>query len=290
MKTFSITSNPDVLRAEPLVGTLLWIGEREASDFRDAYRYCEATSSQVAFRSTLDDAYCRPASDVQKIIVARVDRSPTSSEEIELVASRHASASWLALEGPLCGGTTRRLPPNQSMSGQPLSEHCYLHQWHQHLPGWLARGVHSPNPPRQSIHHSLSLAIIASNYEVASALMDLAETCGCPSAWFRTPHAARMRNFDVVWWDDTVATEATSEQWRQRLQPTRSSMFRNDCVHVWLTNSTGWSTIENAYSGGITCVLTKPFLIAPLVNTLSLGQTKTHVCGVTAENQRRIAA
>ncbi len=282
MKTFSISSNQDTLGTEPAIGTLLWIGERDAPDFCDAYRYCEASSSQIAFRPTLEDARRRPASDVQRIVVARLDRSQLSPEEIELVSLRHANASWLALEGPLCGGATRRLP------NQPLSEHCYLHQWHQHLPGWLASGVHSPNSPRQNINQSLAVAIIASNYEVASTLMDLADTCACPSAWFRTPHSARMRNFDVVWWDDSTATEATSELWQQRLQPKRSSVFRKDSMHVWLTNSTCWSTIESAYAGGVACVLTKPFQIDSLVETLSLDQSQGSQ--MTAENQRRIAA
>ena len=108
MKTFSISSNQDTLGTEPAIGTLLWIGERDAPDFCDAYRYCEASSSQIAFRPTLDDARCRPASDVQRIVVARLDRSQLSPEGIELVSLRHANVSWLALEGPLCGGATRR--------------------------------------------------------------------------------------------------------------------------------------------------------------------------------------
>ncbi len=284
MKTFSISSNQDALGAEFPSGTFLWVGEREAPDFRDAYRYCEASCSQIAFRSTLEEAHDRPASDVQRIIVARVDRSQPSFEEIERVARRHANASWLALEGPLCGGATRRSPI------QSLNEHCCLHQWHQHLPAWFACDVDLSNARIHNLNQNLSLAIIASNPEVASALIDLAETCGCPSVWFRTPHSARMRNFDVVWWDDSVATEATSELWQQRLQPQRSHMFRNDSVHVWLTNSTCWSTIEHAYAGGVTRVLTKPFRIDPLVETLSLDRPQTHASSLKVAHRQRVAA
>jgi hypothetical protein len=283
MRNFSISADP-AQSSDEQTGTLLWIGEREAVNFRDAYQYCEASVSQLAFRSTLQDASVRPASDVRRIIVARVDRTPISTEEIEPVARRHDGASWMAIEGPLCGGATRRL------LNQPLREFCYLHQWRQSLPSWISHRQKPSSTSQPGVSTGLSLAIIASNYEVASSLMDLADSCGCVSAWFRSPHPSRMRNFDNVWWDDSVATEATMGQWQQNSRLAQSSAFRRESKHVWLTNSTCSSVIQHALAAGVACVMTKPFRIDALLETLSGVQAQTHAnFGVGMHLQRTAA-
>lgn len=291
MTTFSISSNRS-LGTNPEAGTLLWIGERDTADFRAAYEFCEANASQIAFRTSLHEALQRPASAVQQIIVACVDRHPHASDELELVAARHNHARWLALEGPLCSGATRRVL-SQSPSEHMPREFCYLHQWRQHLPGWLTGRSHSPNTTTLSLPSNTSslptLAIIAASHNEADTLLDLADSCGCSAVWFRSPHASRMRNVDVVWWDDSAAPETTSELWQQRLSPSTSRPFRNSSVHVWLTHSTCWSTIDQAYAGGVASVLTKPFQIHALLETLSLAAAQSHAFHEHASARRTAA-
>ncbi len=252
---------------EPPVYTTLWIGQRQSAAFRDAYEYCELSSAQMAHRVDFADAAARPASNVRWVVVARVDRSPLPQSLLQTAAKRYCDADWLTLEGPHCAGAMRR-SVDRSLESVRSSTTCYLHQWHQHLPGWMADATRSPGSVQYLAPRSLG--IIADQFHNAETLMDLACGAAVAAVWLPTAHSHRMRNFDLLWWDDSVAFATSSRDWSKRLGRDRPSApgGRSRAANVWLTNNPCYLAASRAIAGGIDLVLTKPLRIETLLHTL----------------------
>ncbi len=246
--------------------TLLWIGPRSGNEFAQAYRYCETAASQIAWRSDLLQAVERPAMNVGQIVFARLDRSDVCQSDLDHLSTRHPEADWLALEGSSCAGATWRSP------SRTTARYTHALNWDQVLPEFL-------NPQRGlelGLSNHLqrgSLAIIASNYENAAALMDLATETEVTAVWLNSPNSSRVRNVSVVWWDDSVTSDTSRNAWRTRVNCFGGTFCGEQVSHVWLTNSKCFADMAAATSQGISLVLSKPYRIEPLTATLnSLGQ------------------
>jgi hypothetical protein len=257
------------------LGTLIWIGDQTLPEFQDAFAFCVSNVAQLALRRNLDEALRQPAANVHRILVAQSTRHVIDRQSLEQLTESYPEALLLNLLGPLCEGM--RTPVVSALSSK---RHAW-HRWNQVLPQWL--GVSGDGrEPHKTVRRSV--AVVTSTYAAGESLMDLAESAGATAVWCRTAETHRIRNVDVVWWDDSVAGPTSSCQWRERIA-TFASVSRNP-QHAWIVNSPSFDQRREAINGGIDVVVSKPHLLDCLLETL---QTKDASSVTQAGPTRRAA-
>ncbi len=238
------------------LGTLMWVGDAAGPEFKEAYEYCVSNVSQLALRRNLDDALCRPASNVRCILFAQSLRRQMNHRLVDVLLDSYPQASVLSMLGSLCEGLATAALPNMARADQ-----VFWHGWNQVLPKWLrlcgAVETAVRNEPFRSV------AVVASTMATGEPLLDLAESAGVTAVWCQTTNPFHVRNVDVVWWDDSVAGPASAPTWR-----TRISSFETDHRsprHAWIANAPRYHQCDEAKQGGIDVVISKPHRIECLL-------------------------
>lgn len=248
----------DSVGRRPGLGTLVWIGNRESQYFRDAYAFCESHTSQIAYRANLSEAIERPSTGVSTIICCRENDSIVDHAHYLQLCQKHSSAQALLLMGPLCAG--QRPHPSERLQTPAI----YWHEWETCLPSQLIRcGLE-----RQSVRRSGSVAVIASSYANASALLTVADDSEVTSAWYRPNQLSTVCNVDQYWWDDS-ATQTGS--WTSRLKRCRN----HQAEHFWFAGLLTPTEKRRAVEAGVGLVIPKPGDLTPLYErtrlTLAIG-------------------
>ena len=236
--------------------TLMWIGPREECEFRAAYAYCETRASQIAWRANIDSALARPALGVAYVVLTRQQRQAVSLDSLQVLRSTYPSATFIELMGSLCAGERPR-----PLDGC-FDDSFYWHQANQRLGQWIAGGEHEPQ-----FDNANSVAVVAETIDIADPLMELATSVGAAAVWCRRPGNSLARNFDVIWWDDSIASPATTTLWRRRIDSvTQSSKIKPR--QAWITHSPTFESTRAAQQAGIDVVISKPYRIDVLMNTI----------------------
>ncbi len=240
-------------------GTLMWVGADAGFEFLEAQRYCLAHAPQIAMRASVMEGLERPAAEVRAIVITQTQRIAVSRSQIRDLREAYPEAKILCLMGACCEGMYAKiLDPVFSKT-----ERVYCHQWAQVLPEWLrccGAIVASENMNFRSV------AVVSATPAIGSALMDLAESAGAVTLWCRDVCRWQMRQVDAVWWDDSVARAATSDQWKERLE--KCATAGRSPVHAWIANAPRCSQVKAAAEGGISLTLSKPHRIEPLLSLL----------------------
>lgn len=229
-----------------MIGTLIWVGDTTAVEFRRAVEYCLLNVAQIAFRRDVSEANSRLASDVRWIIFARSNRQPVDEAGLQ---SRYPAAKVIHLLGPLCQGHRRAFGPAA----------FDWHQWDEVLPSWL--GLKPPMVPRCQ-----TIVVVAATLALAEPLMELAESFGATAIWSRHAGDHSVRNVDAVWWDDSIATPTSAHQWRLRTK--LFSRRGRPVQHAWVTHSPRIDDHQNALLGGISTIAGKPLGVNSLLSML----------------------
>jgi hypothetical protein len=230
-------------------GTLVWVGPKMHPEFVEAFRYCQANTGQLAIRGSLAELIGRPAGFVKRIIIARLDRRPMPSLLTTRILSHYGDAELLTLASGLCDGEARTGTPWTPIRSIRFS------RWKEVLPQWL-----KPCGCRYEPEAAWSsVLILTDRYETAEPLLDYAAMRGRTAVWKRKPSHASIRNFDRVWWDESVASAASADIWRQRLTGATGRI-----AHTWLATQPHADEIGDAIHGGISEVITKPATLASL--------------------------
>jgi hypothetical protein len=236
----------------------MWIGTRDAAEFREAYEFCEGTVGQLAYRPTPELAIGRPACGVRWIVRTRSDRSPSTLwQQLE---STYSAARKLELRGVLSDGD--RTPTAESV------EICPWWQWNQRFPHWLGPSTATSAEPIQSV------AVVTTDACVADSLLQMAVEQGVTAVWCPRPEPVRVRGVDAVWWDDSVASPASGSRWRQRIESCGPEA--RSARHFWLTSSRSLADWQQARRGGIRAIFGKPFESAALIATLGRDDSNPH--------------
>ena len=240
-------------------GTLMWVGADAGFEFLEAQRYCLAHAPQIAMRASVMEGLERPAAEVRAIVITQTQRIAVSRSQIRDLREAYPEAKILCLMGACCEGMYAKiLDPVFSKT-----ERVYCHQWAQVLPEWLrccGAIVASENMNFRSV------AVVSATPAIGSALMDIAESAGAVTLWCRDVCRWQMRQVDAVWWDDSVARAATSDQWKERLE--KCATADRSPVHAWIANAPRCSQVKAAAEGGISLTLSKPHRIEPLLSLL----------------------
>ena len=237
------------------VGTLLWIGPRDSRELRPIFQDCESRASQLALRHDLDDAWWRRADQVQSIVIAHQSREQLCHSSTATITARYDCKNTWEILSPLCAGLRQNTGEHQRI---------YWHQWNQ-----FADLIVADSSPQflQSPQQADSVLVVAQSIDNAEPMMELAAAHAKTVVWCRNPTSIRAKNFDVVWWDDSLATPASCRTWQNRI-----GVFQHagnpPLKHVWITNDMTARHIQAAKDGGITCVLTKPLQIGSLLQTI----------------------
>lgn len=239
--------------------TILWLGERDPFEFKRSYLRCEAAAGQIAYRANMADAVDRPARDVALIVVVSTERSDLDAVGLDELDDRHSDCQRIRLLGPLCQGLTRQ---HDSFFGP-------------HRYNWLAGvnvlhdliGADANTVQLPDVNHK-SVAVVASNYDAAEPLLELAEQMGATAVWMSQPDADRVRGINAVWWDDSFAGPANESMWRERIVGMRS----DQATHTWMTNRAHWQEIEQARLAGVDHILEKPYSVDILLDSLQAEQ------------------
>ncbi len=265
--------------------TLLWIGDRASPEFQAAYQFCEANVAQLAMRRDVDEAVSRPAHAVGRILLARGTRQPLPTAGMNRLLRCYRQASWLQLRGTLCEGD--RTGQSDLFDGVD----CYWHQWNQTLPRWLhpcGTSARIETSPMIIGQRPASVAVIAASIAAADPLMELIVSRGATAIWCRGPDAFRVRSVGAVWWDDSVARPASRTVWQQRIASCAAESTK--CQHAWLVNSPRIECYRQARSGGVNMIVSKPFDIDCLAESLATGQTITEQREGSGSSRSLIAA
>ena len=252
-------------------GTVVWIGERTSLEATDAYQCCESNSGQLAYRPHTEDAVSRPASDVKMVVVNQIDRHSSHQHQLLQIAKMYPGARLLEIHGSLWEGHKTRQSANQK-TNDPLTTQFYWHRWNQVLPSLFRSGAlcaesGNDEPAALTSNSRRSVAVIAANWNNADPLMALATSADVTAFWCRNANLMTARNFDVVWWDDSIAQAATEATWRARVE----SIQKHSSVrprHVWLATAPRADQYHSAINAGIDLVLSKPNSIDALMSTL----------------------
>lgn len=273
-------------------GTLLWIGDRTSPSFARPFEFCEQTAAQIAHRTSLSEAVGRPASEVRWIVVSRLTLAPMNSQALQSLARQHPTARRINLLGPACAGGCRAASHREVESSDEAAffgpDRHYWHRWNQVLPGFLDRDDAKPShwqlpnaaesdEPSIASSGATSLVVMAARFGAARPLVDLAASTGATVAWSPGPGPTSIRNVDVVWWDDSIATPAATDHWKKRLselstitRPHQTGPHQTGPpIQAWITNSARYEDHQRAREAGIDMVITKPLRIAPLVHMLA---------------------
>lgn len=234
-------------------GTLVWIGPTDAPAYSDAFRFCSERFPQVAVRRNLKHCLDFPADHVSDILVVRSDRGYPDDVQ-RLINSYPTTTRFWALAESECEGEFR--------TGTPWSGfvHFYWHQWNQVIPGWFQSTADGPGIQD-------SILIITADDQQTEPLADWFASRGhvVSTAWYSsraelvapTRNLAIRSNFDLVIWDDSVASPCSRREWKERLQYL-SKASTKPARHVWLC---GFPRIEqwlSAKAAGINTLVSKP--------------------------------
>ncbi len=238
----------------------MWIGDRESPEFADAFAYCEEHVSQIAYRSSLRQAVKRPASCVSKIVLTRSWGTPVTGADLEALRRQQPDASLLELIGPRC------VADRMIVRGDADYQRCRWHRWIQEIPNWIAApsGVNHRVAP-------MSVGVVTATYTMAEPLLDLAAENEVTAVWCPSPNSLSVRGVEMYWWDDSVAEESTAEHWHRRLAACGDASGHKR--HVWIANAPSPDQVTQAVSAGIDLVVSKPFQIDRLVETLQVDLT-----------------
>jgi hypothetical protein len=245
--------------------TLLWIGSRVGTTFETAYQYAESIACQLAYRTNINEALERQASNVTHVILSQIDRTPINPAKLQQLNERYPDASKLALQGSLCSGATIR----DKVAGLP--RHLSFDQWNLWLPIFLGAtgSTQDRTCSERFADHTptVALAVVSLDTEATDTLLDVAEMVGVTAIGLSSFTHPRVRKLDVVWWDDSVASPTDSLSWHQRL---RAFGLRNPMPrHVWLTNRVALSAFQTATDAGVSTILVKPYPVDALVASLT---------------------
>ncbi len=252
-------ANMDASHCRTNSGTLLWVGPRETAEFRPIFDFCVESTAQVAWRNSIEDALRRPADQVRSVLLVTADRSSIDPVVVDRLVSQHEQANAIQLFGPLCVC---------DRSNNAAFPQAYWYQWNQCFeellaPCGLSTSIETPATSAKSV------AVIADTAGTAEPLLDVATSCAATVIWCRRPSMFGARNFDVVWWDDSVAQPACTLQWRRRIAAVHSAATQ---THVWLTNIPQTESVRAARQAGVDVVLSKPTRIESLMATMGTGQ------------------
>ncbi len=274
----------------PPSGTLLWIGNRSAGEFRDAFEYCESLAPQVATRIDIDDCLNRPAAQVAGIVITRQIRQAFHETDLQTIRQAYPDATMIQLLGSLCAGERPR--PTEPFGEKTI----YWHQWNQHFPTWLRDcGVVSNVAPKPTF----SVAIVASDLSSAQPLMDLAAASDAAAIWCKHPNHHLARNVDAVWWDESAAQPTTVNRWQDRIAvfdahdaasrfdgATSTDSRKRKCRHVWLASWPRREDVRSAIAGGVELVISKPYEISLLEQTIEQKQPVANSLNNESQTQR----
>jgi len=233
-------------------GTLVWVGPTHHPEFANAFQFCRTNAAQIAVRRSPRDLSRRPAGFVKRIIFARVDRSPVGTEQRDSLVSLYGDAEFLALTSSLCDGESRTGTPWSGMGQIRFS------RWAERLPSWLGPCGCLPAVMRPA----RSALLLTDRYETAEPYLDCASSLGLTINWNQNLYTLVNRNLDLVIWDDSVASPASTNQWRLRTGGVGE--LRSRTHHTWLVTQPHINEIQAAIDGGITDVFTKPVHIHSL--------------------------
>jgi hypothetical protein len=238
-------------------GNLMWVGPRGGAELNPVFEYCLENALQVSWRRDLVDAVCRPVAAVNYLVLARPSRAPIDVTLANKLVCRHPAAQAIEVVGSLaCGDRASRLAVPRI-------------RWHEAV-GVIERFLQ----PGQRADHSgsaaaKSVAVITAAAASADPLLDVATSCAAAAVWCRQPHPFATRNFDVIWWDDSVAFPTNQTRWRERLG--RGEQHRAATgKHVWLVNMPDAAAISTARGAGVDLVLSKPTRVDDLIASLDV--------------------
>lgn len=244
-------------------GTLLWIGDRDSVVYCDAYDFCETQVSQLAYRPDLRAAIERPATAVRTILCCRDNDSAKSIDLFQTICRLHADAKAFLLLGPLCAGSR---PSPSDLFDVPAIR---WHEWQSLLPAYLRRCGWANQPAERPS----SIAVIASSYSNASALLAIASSGQAPAVWCRPDQLATLCQFDEIWWDDSSTHGKTWDVLFSRL---RTPATKN----VWISNDVTPRSKRSAIDAGVNLVIAKPGDFSLLID---------RVANQNADHERRAA-
>lgn len=237
--------------------TLMWVGRRDCPGLETVFRFCVEHAPQLAWRANVRDALHRASENVRCLVIARPNRAPVDISALTELVAGHQHSNVFQLIGPLGAGI-----PN-------IDPRCLKLPWYDGS-RVLSRVLNPPARKTLPMHSAgRSVAVVAQSAAVADPLMELAASCAASAFWCRQPAAFQLRNVDVVWWDDSVATATDPARWRARLESMEQSCGRN-ATHVWLTSLLQKSTVQAAHAAGVHVVLSKPSRIEDLMATLEI--------------------
>ncbi|MEO1529526.1 MAG: hypothetical protein AAFX06_29230 [Planctomycetota bacterium] len=248
--SFSLSFNPVPSDA----GTVLWIGDRRHESFRKAYEFCEAVSSQVAFRSSLDAAIARPAAVVRLIIWSCKSDSTVEHSRFRRLRSAYPDAEVVLLLGPLCFGQRPSPAERLRVTGVAWSD------WEAFLPNRLRDcGFREPpDAPRGTV------LIVTRRRENGDALAALLSSTRRPSVCSAPEAIGRVAMIEEVWWDDSAT--GREPDWPLLLQRYRAPKVR----HCWVTSFLTPALRRKAANNGIATVVRKPGDLSALTRATSI--------------------
>ncbi len=230
-----------LLDVNPVSGRIAGRSDREAPVYRDAYRFCDAHATQLAYRNTIEAATARPATDVKAIVFCRDNDSARHVDAFQSLRRRHTAAAATLLLGPLCGGSR---PSPASLFDAPAID---WHEWESRLPGLLQRcGVLIATPPAPR-----SVAIVAECSAMASALLVIAGAGETVAVCCRPDQIGGLRGIEEFWWDDSATHE---KNWTRLLDHPACRSSR----HLWISHPVSPQQKQAAVEAGVDQVILKP--------------------------------
>lgn len=222
-------------------GTLLWIGDRDSAVFCDAYDFCDTHVAQLAYRPELSTAILRPATTVRTIVCCRDNDSSQAITDFQTICQQHAEARAFLLLGPLCAGSR---PSPADLFDAPAVR---WHEWESVLPGYLRRCGWANQP----VDRPGSIAVVASSFANASALLTIAAAGQSSTVWCRPDQIATLGDFDEIWWDDSATRGRSWDDLFNRLQAPATA-------NVWVSGDVTPRSKRIAIEAGVSLVIAKP--------------------------------
>ena len=243
----------------PGLGTLLWIGSRKSTYFRDAYEFCDGSVAQLAYRTNTADALQRPAAGVNVVLLCCENDSTMQRSSFRQLCLKHAQAETILLLGPLCAGC--RPHPSELFQTPAV----YWHEWEAYLPAQLIRCGHAVSTTRLPS----SIAVVSSSHANGTSLLAIASSSRSPAVLLRPEQVTHAENISQYWWDDS-ATQSGS--WQDRISRCRS----RTAEHIWITGMLSVKAKQQAQRAGVGLILSKPGNLTPLFSRIAGIQTQTH--------------
>lgn len=243
-------------------GTLAWVGPTGRGECVEAFRFCAARALQIALRRDLQQLIDRPAENVGRMVVVRMDRRSAPSGTLEQLDQLFPRAAKTLLLGADCEGEGR--------TGQPWSgfEHLYWHRWNQAIPSWFAED----SPPSAPANRNAAswrtpsarpdrrhVAVIARSRSAADGLVDAVSALGHSVVWLPAMFPAHVRNVDVCLWDDSATPPASTARWRERLAASLAVAVRQRPRHAWVVGFPRIDQWTAARRAGVEALISKPF-------------------------------